>query len=261
MPKTATKDKKTASKGGGDDLTQKVLAMREQKKTWAEISSTLGIGQGRAMGLALKAGVAPKERIKFTDDDDLATQVVDLRNDQKLSWGIISIRSGVGEAKLKRLFSEASGTPALGHRIGKGGRFPTGAERPAASNGSGKAAKSGKSAKSTKAGGRESAPKSTKSTKASKGGKKSKAGTAVPEGVGPASSPATSTKKPLVEYSLEELQARLSGKVITVGTTDGGSRRIAVKSVRGLKEGQLDFFDNKGKNRTVTLAAITKASR
>lgn len=117
-----------AAKNG--ELTAKVVEMREGGSKWGEIAEALDITPGKAMFLEMKAQVAdnPKLAIKFSGDEDLTTKVIAARNDDMLSWGQISARTGVSEGKLKKLWEAGGG--AKGHRIGKGGRFPAGVERP-----------------------------------------------------------------------------------------------------------------------------------
>lgn len=226
MAKTAAKKKTAAEETPGD----KIVRLRdEEEQSWADISEEMGIGQGRCMFLYMQANVKPSDRIKFDDDDDLAKQVVKLREKELLSWGMISARSGVGEAKLKRLFEEASGTPALGNRIGKGGRFPAG--EGASENG-------GASTKKT-------------SAKAKKVAEKEAAGKVKVD-----------PKKPLVDMTLPELQARLNGKTIQVAREGGKNEKIAVKNIKSYKNGEVVLVDQKGgKSRTVLMAAIVKASK
>jgi hypothetical protein len=90
-------------------LTKKILALRSKDKKWADIGDQLGITPGKAQFLAMVSEVKPKDRIKFTDDEDLADKVVCARDDDLLSWGLIAARSGVSEGKIKRLYEEAGG--------------------------------------------------------------------------------------------------------------------------------------------------------
>lgn len=224
--------KKTAKKTTEETEFEAVLRLRDEEgKPWAEIAEELGLNQGRCMSLYMTASVKPKDRIKFDDDDDLAKQVVRLREKDLLSWGLISARSGVGEGKLKRLFEEASGTPALGHRIGRGGRFPTNGDRPAPA---------------------EKAPKAKKQSAKAK--KEAEVEAAAKVTVDP--------KKNLVDMTLPELQKRLNGKTITVARDGGKTEKIGVKNIKSYKNGEVVLVDAKGgKSRTVLMAAITKATR
>lgn len=115
MARTGTKSK--GSKGGRrkhDDaaLTEKVIALREKDKTWSEIGEKLGITPGKAQFLIMCSEVKPKDKIKFSSDEELAEQVVEARDEAgpKSSWGWIAARSGVSEAKIKRLYNEGGGT-------------------------------------------------------------------------------------------------------------------------------------------------------
>ena len=114
-----------AAKNG--ELTAKVVEMREGGSKWGEIAEALDITPGKAMFLEMKAQVAdnPKLAIKFSGDEDLTTKVIAARNDDMLSWGQISARTGVSEGKLKKLW-EAGGLPQselmdvlIGHAIAR----------------------------------------------------------------------------------------------------------------------------------------------
>jgi AraC-like DNA-binding protein len=114
-------------------LQEEVVKLRDEEEAkWGEIAEQLEITPGKAMFLYMQAEVAgnPKSKITFKDDEDLAAKVVAARTEEMLSWGQIAARAGVSEGKLKRLFATAAEEIAVGHRIGKGGRFPKGVEPP-----------------------------------------------------------------------------------------------------------------------------------
>jgi hypothetical protein len=134
-PKAEESEKDTAAEDAA--LTARVLEMRdEEEKNWAEIADELEIQPGKAMFLHMAAHVSPKDRIKGTDEE-ISAKIVELRNgdpdnDVKgLSWGQLMARSGLSEGKVRKIYEDASGTPARGNRIGKGGRFPADGEAPA----------------------------------------------------------------------------------------------------------------------------------
>lgn len=236
-------------------LEDEVVRLRDKEnKNWSEIAEELDIGQGKAMFLYMKVNAEP---LTFKDDADLAKKVVALRTGKEPeSWGLISARSGVSEGKLKKLFEEASGNPARGQRIGKGGRYPGEA------NGAAKATAVKKTAaKTTKAAGKtakvaKTAAKSTKATgKKATGAKK---GAANPQ----SSAVQPGQLTPLSDLTLEELQARLNGKVITVAMEMGGERKVAVQRVTGVtRDGELKFSDKDGKSRVVLISHILRAQR
>lgn len=127
-PEEADPKAERAAKNGA--LQAEVVRMREEGSKWGDIAEALDITPGKAMFLEMKAQVAdnPKLAIKWSDDEDLTEKVVAARNEDMLSWGQISARTGVSEGKLKKLWEAGGG--AKGHRIGKGGRFPAGVDRP-----------------------------------------------------------------------------------------------------------------------------------
>ena len=127
----ATESKRAEREARNEALSPQIVEMRENGAKWSEIQETLGIAQGRAMLLFLKATTAPKERINGKTDEELAAKIVKARNEDKLSWGQISARSGIGEGRARSLFEQASGESARGNRVGRGGRYPDGDTPPA----------------------------------------------------------------------------------------------------------------------------------
>jgi hypothetical protein len=96
-------------------LGEKIAGMREDKKMqWADICEKLGIDQPSALTLYLHATVKPKDKIKYADDDDLAKQVVTLRDSEGTAWHVLGARSGTNTAKVKRLYNEAKGGKVSG---------------------------------------------------------------------------------------------------------------------------------------------------
>lgn len=134
---TAKKAVKASSNGSDEKLGKEIAALRDDGVSWADIADQIGIKAGKAMFLHMCATVKPSERIKYTDDDDLAKKVVAARDKEQLSWGTIMARTGVGGAKLRSLYEKASGTATLGQRIGRGGRPPGGAAKRTAAKKSG----------------------------------------------------------------------------------------------------------------------------
>jgi hypothetical protein len=220
-PEPASKKAERAARNG--ELTEKVLEMRADGKKWQEIADELTITPGKAMFLDMKAQVAssPKLKITWTDEDDLAEKVVNARTEDQLSWGQISARTGLGEGKLKKVFSSAAGDIAHGHRIGKGGRFPRGSE-PA-----------------PKPAGKEKANGATKA-----GGATKKPGTT------------TTRLKPLLQCNFDELSARLNGKSIKV-MRNGKETRLGVKTLKEFKDGTISFISDRGQTRSVKLEEIS----
>lgn len=142
MPKGKSKSK-GRTKHNDEALTKKVLAARDKGKKWSEIGEALGITPGKAQFLAMCSEVKPKDKIKFTSDEDLAAKVVKARDKDLLSWGLIAARSGVSEGKIKRLYAEHGGTGVQNVASARKGD-----DTPAKSKGKGK----GRKAKAAKAG-------------------------------------------------------------------------------------------------------------
>lgn len=229
---TATKDKKAAKKEQEEakDHGPQVVKLKNGGSSWAEIAEKLGISQGKAQLAFLRENTPAEDRINAKNEADLAKRIVSARDKDKLSWGIISARSGVPESRCRKIYEEATGTSSRGNRIGRGGRFPSDEVRPA------------------------KAPKAPKA-KTAKEAKEAKSDDT------PAKVTAEQAKKPIGDMDLGELKARLNGKTITVNNEGGGSRRIAVKSVKALKDGEMRFADKDGKTITVLVAQIAKATR
>lgn len=227
-----TSEARAARETRDAELTAQILELRdsEEKTSWFDIASQLEIGQGKAMFLYMIAHVDPSDVITFKDDDDLAAKVAKLRDDKKLSWGILAARSGVSEGKLKNLYEAATGVTAIGNRIGKGGRYPTGADRPAP------------------------APKAAKTAKAAKAAKATEQ-----EDLSSVELPPKGT--PLADFTLKQLQARLNGKVIKVGRPNGLTpETVKVTRVTKVKDGEITLTDFSGKTRTVLAVQIKSAS-
>jgi hypothetical protein len=217
---TATKDKKTA------DVPSQVVKLKKAGSDFAEIAEQLDISVGKAKLFYLVGQTDPADRFEAKNDADLAKRVVALRDKDKLSWGIISARSGVPESRLRKIYEDTTGTPTLGNRIGKGGRFPSGETPPK--------------------------PVKAKTAKAAKETKEASAGKPVS---------AEQAKVPIGDMNLAQLKDRLNGKTITVDREGGKQERIGVKSVSKLKDGEMQFADKDGKSRTVLVAQIRKATR
>lgn len=110
--------KRAAAKDRDIDLTERVLELRSQDKTWDEIADKLKITPGKAQFLKMCSDVKPKDRIKGTDDE-IAAGIVAARNDDEQSWGRIAARAGLPEGKVKKLYESASGKSSSGQRVGR----------------------------------------------------------------------------------------------------------------------------------------------
>jgi hypothetical protein len=94
-----------------DALREQVVEMREAEASWADIADELSITSGKAQFLHMQHVVSetPKLKIRYKDEDELVEGIRDAREaeDQYSSWGWIAARTGVSEAKVKRLAEEA----------------------------------------------------------------------------------------------------------------------------------------------------------
>lgn len=109
-------------------LLEKIGDMLEQGLTVTKIQEKLKLGSGKTAFLVQMAKVAPKDRFKWREEDELQEWVVKARREMKLSWGLIMIRAGISEAKARGLYRKA-GYDDKGDSIGKGGRSPNGTTR------------------------------------------------------------------------------------------------------------------------------------
>jgi hypothetical protein len=102
-----------------DTLSEKIVQLRNEGVKWAEITDATGIPPGKAMLMYDKATITPKERIK-----NPTPALIQKARDGGMSWGKIMAATDLPETKVRSMYTEATGTETLGHRIGKGGRFP-----------------------------------------------------------------------------------------------------------------------------------------
>jgi hypothetical protein len=146
MPKTVEFDK---------DTSEQIVSLRNDGSKWDEIARAVGMPTGKAMLIYNFATTPAKQRIK----NATAAQVKDLRDEENLSWGVISARTGYPESACRGLYRDAGGDDRAS-RVGKGGRYANGTVRPdkpagAAKKGVAKkvsAAKKGAAAKAPAAG-------------------------------------------------------------------------------------------------------------
>lgn len=116
------------------ELAPKIKAARDAGKSWDEIKDELGVDQPKGQVLIKMAALRPKDRIKFTDDDESnATLVVEARDEQELSWADIAVRAGVSMGKVKALYASTGADPAES-RVGRAAEPAT---KPAAKKGAG----------------------------------------------------------------------------------------------------------------------------
>lgn len=125
-------------------LTKKVLAGRAKDKKWSDIGEELGITPGKAQFLVMVSEVKPKDKIKFTSDEELAEKVIAARDTDLLSWGLIAARSGVSEGKIKRLYEEGGGKGPQNVASARKDDGDTTPRKSSKAKGKGKAAKAGR---------------------------------------------------------------------------------------------------------------------
>jgi len=101
---------------------EKIVQLRNDGAKWADIAEAVGLPSGKCMFRYDVATLPKKDRIA----NATAADVQRLR-DEGVSWGKIAALTGYPESRARTLYEEAGGT-ALGHRIGKGGRYPKGAD-------------------------------------------------------------------------------------------------------------------------------------
>lgn len=111
MPKTLEFEK---------DVSDQIVSMRNDGAKWDEISTAVDHPSGKCMLIYAHATVRPKDKVKEATPE----QVAAMRDDETLSWGVISARTGYPESSLRGMYEEATGKSTKGNRIGKGGRHP-----------------------------------------------------------------------------------------------------------------------------------------
>jgi hypothetical protein len=211
------------------DLPKKVQKLRDGGAHWDAIADELGERSGKCM-LAYEFAVVEKSDLITGTDAAVHKAIVAARDKQKQSWAVISARTDLPESKCRAIYDpEGHGR---GNRIGKGGRFPSDAERPA---------------RTPKAKGEKAAPKAA--------GKRAPAKTT---GV------KTEQKKvPIDKMNLDQITARLTGKVIGVQANgDARAKSMKVATVVSLSKagGELTFEDAKGNEHSVSVKEIVRAS-
>lgn len=236
------------SRGVDVALAKKVAKMRDNDQSWADIAAELEISAGKAMLLNMYARVDDDDRITG-NETQIAKAVVKERK-AGYSWGALMARTGMGEARLRKMYEEQTGESTKGNRIGKGGRYPgdvnpndEGSPPPAKKAASKKAA-----ATATKA-----AP-AKKATKAAKAGKAQGAEKPPPVSENP--------NHPMVDWSLDQIKARLDGRTIKVARENDRIEDIKVVKVKKKsKDGVLDLIDDTGKTRSILAVQIKSASK
>lgn len=104
-------------------LLDRALKLHDEGRKLKEILELTGLTYAQAWLYITDAHLPASEKIK--SKDRTALKVKQLREDN-MSWGNIVVRFGYKEyteAKIRKLFEEATGTMSIGLRIGHGGRF------------------------------------------------------------------------------------------------------------------------------------------
>ena len=102
-----------------DTLQEQIVKLRNEGHKWADIADAVGVPPGKCMLEYDRATIPARDRVKNATPE----KIVELR-DSGLSWGKIMAMTGLPETKARSMYTEGSGIDTLGHRIGKGGRFP-----------------------------------------------------------------------------------------------------------------------------------------
>lgn len=106
---------------------EEIVSLRDSHgRKWPEISEAMGIPAGKCILMYEWIKVPAKARIKNVTPE----QVVQLRKEGE-SWGSISAMTSVSESSLRSMYESSTGKSSVGNRIGKGGRYPSNATKPA----------------------------------------------------------------------------------------------------------------------------------
>jgi len=201
-----------------EDLKAKIVEMREAGSKWEEICESIPVSTGRAMYLYLEATVSPKDRIKFKTDEERDEKIVKARDEDLLSWAQISTRSGIAESRCRKIYEDATGQSTKGNRIGRGGRYPDGAEVPA----------------------RASAPKENAVKKAAATKAAAKKAPAAAAKKAPAAKAPAKSKNPLHTADYEGLIDLVEGKVLSF-KVGGKAKKAEITSIDDLVDGNVTF--------------------
>lgn len=88
-----------------------VVSMRDNGASWSDIADKVGVDSGTARWAYLCATVKSSDRIKGTDEE-IAVQIVTLRDEQHLAWPVIAARAGRSQATIKRIYEDQTGSSA-----------------------------------------------------------------------------------------------------------------------------------------------------
>lgn len=113
------------------ELLEAIMALKEKGVKRSQMPKELGTSLGR-ISVLLDRAELPKNKRITGDEDELAEKVVKAREEDGDTWHLITVRTGLGHAKVKALYDGIRGKGAAArHRLeGKGGRYAEGVERP-----------------------------------------------------------------------------------------------------------------------------------
>lgn len=217
------------------EVIAKILAMKDEGKSWFDISDKVGLNPSTVRVNYVKA--------TFTGSKIPATPeaIAKARDEDKLSWDDVFVAAGLSNKGQAQKLYEQTGKRSGDSAIGKGGRFlPT--NRTGTSNGAAPAPTPAKAPKATGA----AAKANLHQTKPARG------------------------KIDIQAATDEELVAALTGKTITYKlSAQMGGGTAEVKVVRNLTAGvtgksakrTIKFADADNKNRAIMVGAITSYKR
>lgn len=114
--KAAAAERRAERERVNAELAEQISALREEGKTWKEISDELSVTQGRAQ-LLLMRHEAGEPSVNPTP-----ARIVKDRDQGEMSWPAIGAKYGISKAKVQSLYREAGLDPQASY-IGKGGRY------------------------------------------------------------------------------------------------------------------------------------------
>lgn len=110
-----------------EKVLERALKLHREGKRLKEILELTGLNYSQAWLYITDADLSPSQRVKAKDAT--SQTVKQLRDDDQLSWGLISVMMGYKafpESRVRKMYEEASGLRSQGLRIGHGGRYLNG---------------------------------------------------------------------------------------------------------------------------------------
>lgn len=129
----AAQERRETKQAAESELMEKIQALVDEGVKRSEIPKRLGVSLGKASLLMDRAALSKSERIGGTPEE-MAEAIIRGRKEEENTWHQLTVRTGLGHAKVKALFDSVEGEGAAArHRVeGKGGRYADGVERPPA---------------------------------------------------------------------------------------------------------------------------------